>query len=167
MTMTQKFINKQQHSYTCGPVAVLNALKWLGYGKTTSYRETLLWFYQFGLCSEIGMKPKQLSKSLKALKIPYKRKSYASIQDIEKALDDGKTVVANYMWYYRGRCGKHYVFIDRHTDKSFRAWNYTSTGTAPWLTKKKLAQWFRCNKRFLNKQEPEERKPVIWVIDSG
>lgn len=162
MAVTRKFINKQQHNHTCGAVAVLNAMKWLGC-KHTSYRANLPWFNQSHITQDRrGMWPNNISHALNLLGIDYKRKNFATIRDIEDALDDDKSVILLFRWYSSGEYGHHYTFIDRHTDKSFQAWNW-KYGSEPWLSKKLLTQWFRCMHRWQKDNCPYF--PVIWVVD--
>ncbi len=160
MAITRKYINKQQHSYSCGPVAILNVRKWLGC-KHTGYRKNIGHFRSFGYSGD-GMWPRYLSITLNKMKIKYKRKNNATMTDIEKALDKGCSVVLNYAWHNR-EDGAHYAFIDKHTVKSVRAWNWSDIHKTPYLSKKQLRKWFRYSNKYYNKRW-NEVKPIIWVI---
>lgn len=146
---------------SCGPVVILNVRKWLGRNHT-SYREHLYLFEKWGF-DEDGMWPKDLSRALNAMGIRYKRKSFAVVTDIEKALKNGNSVILSYAWHHKGRRGAHYVFIDRDTGKHFRAWNWSNTSKTPYISKLLLRRFFRFSKSSYNKKW-KERKPIVWVI---
>ena len=162
MATNRRFINKQQHATSCGPVAILNVRKWLG-RKHTAYRPNLHHFEKWGYDEE-GMWPRELSRALNAMKIKYRRKSLVNIKDIEKAVSLGHSVILCYAWVGKdGSSGTHYVFIDRDTGKCFRAWNYSSSWKTPYLSKVLLRKWFKHSKDRYNKTW-RNGNPIMWVI---
>ena len=140
-----RFINKQQHTTSCGPVAAINAVKWAG-GKL-AYREilglfkTLCWNSSAGR----GQYPKYMSSNLNLFGLKYKKMSYPKISDIEAALDKGNGVILCYKWYQDNKTSGHYVFIDKHTPKYFNAYNSTLDGN-PKESKNELRKWMRSSK---------------------
>lgn len=150
---------------SCGPVAILNVRKWLG-KKHTAYRENLHHFESMGFCYETGMEPRSLSKTLNKMKIKYKRKSLAAIEDIEEAIDNDNLVILQFAWYCKkdGFHGAHYVVIDKHTDKSFKAWNYSWEIKGPWIKKSEFKKDFLYTRRYYNRMY-DRTSPIIWIIN--
>lgn len=137
-------INKQQHKTTCGPVAIVNALRWMGYCNTydemVEFAKEHLDFKhrgfkhprekQFGVCYS------QLQLGLKTLGIKHKLIRKATLSDVTKALNEGKAVILRFQW---NRKYGHYVFIDKHTKKFVRAWNFLDKkNKTPIVSKSKL-----------------------------
>jgi hypothetical protein len=160
MAINRRFINQQQHSTSCGPVALLNVRKWLGL-KHTAYRENLYHFEQWGY-DEDGMWAKDLSRALRAMKIKYRRTSHASIDVLQDILRRGNAAIVCYAHHRDGEEYGHYVFVDKETPRTFRAWNWTSKLKSPYMSKRLLSRWFRFSK-FYSKRN-ESRHPIIWEI---
>lgn len=150
-------INKQQHTTSCGPVAVMNTIKWLGgslpYRGYIDMFKTLYW----NTGGQSGQYPKYISSGLKLFDIKYKRTFHPVVKNIEDALDRGNGVILLYKWYIKGRSGGHYVFIDKHTPKYFRAYNSRLSGI-PVESKDRFRSWFRSSKRH------GEYRPQMWEI---
>ena len=149
MAINRRYINKQQHATSCGPVAVLNALKWLG--RKVSYREMFPFFEELGYDPDWGQTHWWFSRSLSAFKIKYKRFSNITVSDMERELDRGNTIILNYAWDPNNR---HYFFITGHTDKKFTVWNQSRS------TKKYFRKQFRNGRRRDNGLD----HPKMWVI---
>ena len=152
-----RFINKQQHTTSCGPVAVINAIKWLGisipYRKYINMFKMLYW----STGGQRGQYPKYISSGLKLFGVKYKKLYHPTIKDIEEAIDRGSGVILQYKWYHKGNIGGHYVFIDHHTPTRFRAYNARKDGT-PVEDKKYLKKWMTRSKK------EGSYRPQMWEI---
>ncbi len=150
-------INKQPHKSSCGPVVVMNAIKLLGgslpYRKYVDLFKTLYWTTggQNGQC------PKYVSSGLKLFGIKYKKKMYPVVSDIEEAIDRGNAVILLYKWYRKGRSKGHYVLIDKHTPKRFRAYNNRKNGSSI-QCKKQLRYYMSSSKKT------DSNRPQMWEI---
>ncbi|KKN65725.1 hypothetical protein LCGC14_0478640 [marine sediment metagenome] len=131
-------INKQRHKTSCGPVAILNALKWKGYhdsyADVISFAKRRLSFKHHGS----GMHWIYISQALDVLDIRYKIIHKATLVDITRELDRDRAVI---LFFQYGGHHAHYIFIDKHTEKFVRAWNMGNN--TPRLSKKRL------NKRII------------------
>ncbi len=152
-----RYINKQPDGYSCGPVAVMNAIKWLG-GKM-SFKKDRDIFTGFG-CDKDGTNRLELTESLKAFNIKHKYYKTTTIKDIERCLARGSSVILLYKLYVERGSWGHCVFIDKDNDWWFKSYNFTKEGiyVAP---KFLLGQWFRSSRRWSNKKF---KYPVMWEI---
>lgn len=150
MTIYRKYINKQQHKLSCGPVAILNAIKWLRW-KGISYREMFPLFYGLGFNHEHGQTNWWFSRALNLLNIKHKFKQNITMTDIENALDAGHAVVVNYAWSLNCR---HYFFVTGHTNKKLVTWN-------SW---KKHKDFFRRHFKNSKRRDNGRDYPKMWII---
>ena len=134
-----RYITRQPHNMSCGPVAVINALKWLGYSAT--YRDHI---NSFEWSYKNGIRHSKITKSLREYGVKFKIKENPTVSNIEKALDNGRSVMLSWCWYSNSngkkKSGRHCVFIDKHTSTQIMSKN--TWGLHPsnkdFLTKKKL-----------------------------
>ena len=149
-----RYIRHQPHGMSCGPVAVLNALKWLGY--SASYRDHI---FNFEWDFKNGTRHNSITQSLREYGVKFKIKSNPTAADIERILDNGRSVVLSWAWYEGGRSARHCIFIDGHTLTIFlskNTWSNKST-KKDLMPKKTLNKYFRIGKRH-------DVKPKIWEI---
>lgn len=149
-------INKQQHKTTCGPVAVVNALRWMGYCNT--YDEIVEFFKEhFGFehnpppRRSRGVSCCKLRRGLQKLRIKHRLIQKANLSDITRALDDGKAVILRFQW---NRRFGHYVFIDKHTKNFVRAWNMLHSNKTPLVSKKKIRKHITYTNRLKANRGP-------------
>lgn len=146
-----RYITKQRHSASCGPVAVINILKWLG--RHATYDSHLKKFLKLGWDVKDGMQFNKFSKSLKHFKIKYKRHIQPSMREVIQMLDRGHAIVVLYKWFYRGRSGAHYAAIFGYDDIHFSAKN-AECAKYRFI----LGEFFRSAKRH------SHIYPVVWEI---
>lgn len=111
----------QPDDYSCGPIAILNALKWAGLD--ASLRESLP-FLQFG-CRTIdpetphdlesnGTTDTDFDRVLRYVlkgKFRVRRKKHPKLSDIENHCMGGGAVALSYYWNEGGEFGDHFCFI--------------------------------------------------------
>lgn len=132
-----RYVNIQPHKSSCGPVAIINALKWLGC--STSYRKMLPFF---NWNTEEGMHFDEMTQDLRKLGLRFKVVDYPTIKDMERELDKGRALVYAYYWFEKFERSGHYVFVDRHTPKMFSVKNNSDVGRA-FLSKSKVTTYAR------------------------
>lgn len=136
-------INRQQHTFTCGPVAILNALEWLGV-KPFKYKEFVKMVVDIEL-GIAGMWFRDLLIILRFLGVKHRALRNPVTADIERELEAGNSVIFLFRWVDTGKNedGGHYIFIDAQTDTKFRAWNLSRNNKTPWIKKSTLQYWIQ------------------------
>ena len=157
----KRFITKQQHNDTCGPVAIINALKWLGYSAV--YRDMVEDFRKLG-CDE-GTSCYDLRRMLNAYGVKYKLHKRSSVKDIERILDRGNAAIVGYDWVHEESRSGHYIFIDFHLEKWFNAYNYKSGFETGMLRKDTLDAYFYATRKYRKDAKNSQKwMPVVWEI---
>jgi hypothetical protein len=118
----KRYIKQQQHSTSCGPVAVLNALKWLGY--SAPYRENIDTFKSLGWNPEVGSYSGDMNKYLKHFDIKYKLHKKPTVAKMKKILKNGNAIIFAYDRVTEYTAAGHVIFIDFHSIGYFNAYNY-------------------------------------------
>ena len=119
--MTVKYV-KQQDRFRCGPVAIINAMRWAG--KDVSYKKAIPRLTTSCKCkSPKGTKFRPFIKTLrKEGKRLFKIRSIVEplFCEIEDALLEGDAVV----WNFKGQFGRHYALIVDMKKKTFGVANF-------------------------------------------
>jgi hypothetical protein len=139
-----RYIEKQPEYNTCGPVAVMNALKWLR--QPINYKQYISIFKDF--CHEDvfdGTWKCDLINYLKLFKIRYKLMPPPTIKKIEKYINNGYGVILGFDWFYSKT--KHMVFIDKQTKDFFIVHNYSKINNKTNRASKKYLN--RCLKQYI------------------
>ena len=140
-------INRQQHRNSCGPTALLNTIKWLGVYKHVTYKDVMYVCHNSDRYnSKTGMVRSNLRSMLKDIRIKHHVIRRVTFKDIDYELDRGNAVILQ----YHHDTGGHYIFIDKYTDKFYRAWNDTKFNKGPYRARKSLAKWIRHSHRVFN-----------------
>lgn len=89
---------KQRDKSSCGPIALINILKWLGYHITYDFLDIARWAcdWQDGRCIDAGTLDRDMNKALKYFKIKNKKILNPKIKDINKHLKAGGIVLIGY-----------------------------------------------------------------------
>jgi len=154
-----RYIEKQPHKASCGPVAVINALKWLG--KPATYRTHLKKCKKLGYpTNPAGTSRRLLSRFLRYFKIKYKRVTRPTLNDITKELDKGNAIILLYRTYSESGSWGHYTFINGYNDWGFKSKNALVPKFRPII-----ADFFRWSKRA--KTDGWNKVPTMWVIYKG
>lgn len=88
---------KQKDNFNCGPVAVINTLKWLGFNISYDWLSDVRDACQ---CTRNGTSDLDFEKALKYFKIKKKRRIQPSQKDIDKHIDSGGAVLISYFNTY-------------------------------------------------------------------
>jgi len=114
-----KYINIQQEPYSCGPVAIINTMKYLG--QPVIYRKEMKKFKNIKEYDpNKGILPYNFSKILNKKGIKYKRHNISTVTELENILDKGNSLILNFCWDYQSR---HYAFIIGHTPLKMKSYN--------------------------------------------
>jgi len=120
------YIKKQQHKLSCGPVAIMNALKWLG--ESVSYKKDLKLFEQIGYTIKHGWWRHELRRGLNYFNIKHKLYKQPTLQDMKNILKRGNSIILAYDWFAENSDGGHYIFMDSYNGKYFQAYNVSKKG---------------------------------------
>ena len=121
---------KQKDNSSCGPIALINTLKWLGFKTSCDFLLTAR-----NLCKwdEDGTTDLNLERALKYFNIKKKRKVQPSLDDIDKHIDSGGAVLISYFNIYSmsgfkkdaghfalciGRTSRTYMMINDRTNRT-------------------------------------------------
>lgn len=104
----------QQKPYTCGPVSLLNVLQLKGdFSRTEDELAELC-----DAKPEIGTSNENMVKVAKQIDLGViEVKQDASVEDLERSIDQGLSVIICYRHLYSG--GGHYGLITEHDEKAF------------------------------------------------
>ena len=142
----------QRNKFSCGPVAILNSLKWAGC--RAAYREVIPSLCQLCEC----VRPKgtyhdPFDRALRAVAKPagmhVRRVFHPKLAEVENHLEEGGAVILNYVYRPRiGRDWRHFILMVDigQGGKHFLLVNDHKTGPpAQWVTRRELK---RINFRF-------------------
>jgi hypothetical protein len=135
-------INKQQRRTSCGPTAAYNALQWLGH-KVPFHELYNLATKEGYYRPSHGMSFKAIKYLLIKLQVKLIVKHHVRLQDIDKELQKGNSVILQYLTATSG----HFVFIDKKTTKYYKIWNYCTYNKTPYTARKSIANWIRYSHR--------------------
>jgi predicted double-glycine peptidase len=143
---------RQRDTYSCGPIAIINTLKWLGHENITY--KLLPAIRMMCKCEyEFGTHDLDLERTLKALGIKKKRKVVPTIKEIDKHLDNDGIIILQYsITPFDG----HYVLCIRRTAKSYFLVNDSNDRTISRMSRgvfKRLIKW-----------DKNDEKPWAWFI---
>ncbi len=139
---------KQRDKYRCGPVALMNILKWGGRWLTyDDMRDSLT-----ALCrctpeggtgwGKFDQGLRKVAKRHKGFTVEKVRRP--RLAEIEAHLRGGGALVLNYQWEYLGNENRHYSLMVGISDsgRSFRIVNGRKRGrAAKWIRREKFKNW--------------------------
>lgn len=115
--MTSRWI-KQRNGFGCGPVAIINLLKWLG--EPVSYEASYPYWKKKCSCSEHGTPLRSFVNCLYSLDgIKIMPRSFPSVGLIGEAVSNGRAVVMKSAYKEGHSLTGHYFLVTDQTDKSF------------------------------------------------
>lgn len=166
--MSQARYVKQRDKYSCGPVALMNILKWGG--SLLSYDDQRDPLTTLCKCtSDDGTKWGKFDQALR--KVSKRHKGFTvekvrrpTLTEIEEHLRAGGALVLNYHWQYRGKEDRHYSIVVGVSDsgRSFRVVNGRKRGrAAKWIRREKFKNW---EQRF-QRTDPHHQAWFISLTD--
>jgi len=159
---------KQRDKYSCGPVAIMNVLKWAGYA--FNYEDSLPVLQKLCKCISVtGTKHANFDRALRLVTSRFKvfkvrRVHRPKLWQIEEHLREGGLVILNYYWRKDEEGHRHFMLLDGVSDsgKSFSTINDFSKGPAyRRMTRRKFKRW---NLRF-QKHDPHYKAWFISLKD--
>ena len=130
----------QKNLYSCGPIAILNTLKWLGF--PISYKQHYCFWKKKCLCTKEGTHQHYFQKCLDNIKnATITSKNLPTISYIEQSIQNNQLVVmkSSYMLEKRKVEG-HFFIISDMTDEQFFCVNVE--GKHIWYDKNLFAQYY-------------------------
>lgn len=128
-------INVQRNRFCCGPVAVYNLCKGLGYNFT--YQEVEQYMLEQG-CYRIKIGTNNVPlHDLLVDQFDY-RHLKASLKDLDDALELSPVIIM-----HRTKKGWHYIMVESKTTNGYVAYNTKRGRKAKWISRKELAQKIR------------------------
>jgi hypothetical protein len=108
---------RQRNGFSCGPVAIMNLLKWLG--ESVSYETDYpFWRKRLG-CESWGTPLKLFVKNLYGLEgVKITPRNCPSLGLLDDALTSGRAVVMKSAYLERGTMMGHYFLVTAITEKS-------------------------------------------------
>lgn len=142
---------KQRDRYTCGPIAVINALKWAGV--KVSYNSHFNRIKKISKCKFDGVDYDGITKAIKNYKSIFTmwENHFVRISDIDAYLKSGASIILEY--YYKDlespdKYSGHFVFISGKWGKYFLLVNNYQKGPALQLCKRRELINMLKNKTF-------------------
>ncbi len=143
---------KQRDGYSCGPVAIMNVVKWAGL--TFSYKNEIKFFQSICGCRPVfGTNHSNFEKALYTIArevegLKVKRVYKPKLWQIEDHLGAGGIIILNYYWKRAGTHARHFMILNRvsNSGKSFLTINdYRAGPAARWTSRETFK---RVNLRF-------------------
>lgn len=148
---------RQYDSFRCGPVAVVNAMKWLG--KTATYETMLRLSKKMKSITVTGTERPAMKKQMHKLGnvvLIYK----PCISRIDSELDAGKLVILNFRWVNGKKEGLHYAVLYKRTPKFYYGWNIFRNQTSGKVRRKVMTR------EFLKQVKRKTRiYPIAWFLE--
>jgi len=146
---------KQRDKYSCGPIAILNAIKWSGIKATySSHFKRVSKLSNSGIC---GIDNHDITKALNNYKkLKYRIKKHITVEELEKHLIKGGSAIVGYDFRIDGEDVGHYSFIAGKKDRRFVIINHFVDKKIGHLTKKEI--------NYILKYRGYEDSPYAWLI---
>jgi len=155
-----RYVKQPRDTYICGPVAVINALKWAGSNTTLKDLKKVKNVCEYNL----GVKSGDVSRALRKLGRPYLKficRRYATIDKIDEHLDKGGFIIL--LTSVRKPDGKrrgHYWAISYKHDDLYKAHNVEDRDGS-------LVHSYISRNRVLELMQNSIRKhgdPRVWLV---
>lgn len=117
---------KQRDQFRCGPIAIINVLKWAGLPAT--YKTIDLFSIIMRTNENKGTKRLEITKALKLFDpvIKFKHKNKPTSDDIRNHLDSNRIALVLIRWIdEKKKAHGHYFVIDRVSNNNFNCINYS------------------------------------------
>ena len=167
----KRYLN-QKDDYSCGPIAIVNAFKWLGYSATT--KDLIVLRKVCELDKDYGVTIEGLNNGLKYMCKKYKhpkirKTKKVTIKRIEKLISQGKAVLVDLGWMRPelGTTAGHYFLIHK-TVSGFltkdAAFFRTINGPVKYKTNKVVPYLVRTDLAWILKHR-QSGWPTAWILN--
>ena len=141
---------KQRDEYSCGPVAIINILKWLGVNATYKWLPAV---QNLCRCDIDGTSTADIESALKRLCIKYKKRMSPSLKKIDDHLNRNGIALVEY--YYAQDEG-HFALCIKKTKKQYTLVNDVKEITVSRIYRKGFIKLIRSHR--------VNEAPLIWFI---
>jgi len=123
---------RQRNGTTCGPIAIMNLLKWLG--RPITYHKDYKYYKKKCRCKEYGTELSDFVSVLYGIEgIKISPRTVPNIGVIDEAISQGRAVVMKSALIEGGEILGHYFIVTERTDKSFFCVNVNNKHS--WISK--------------------------------
>lgn len=130
---------RQKNGSSCGPVALLNLLKWLG--RDVSYDKDFSYWKERCCCDRHGTPLDAFLNALHSIDgIGVQPRIRPSVEVIDSALQRGRIAVMKSAFNFDGEVEGHFFLVTERTNKSFYCVNVYCGHR--WLTKDRFEAWW-------------------------
>jgi len=146
-----KYVRQRDHT-SCGPVAIINILKWLGFNVTYGeYIDVLRAMCRCEPGPRGGTESADMARALRRLKIKYKKYKMPSIKQVDQHLDNGGIILLDYQIPYSTKAGKlifdkgewHFALCIGRTSKTYVVVNDGTKHTVGRRSRKTMKALFK------------------------
>jgi hypothetical protein len=146
----------QRDEYSCGPIAIINALKWLGYAFTGADLPKLRRWCQTD--KYLGTPTKSMTATLAKLGIKSTLKYRITFSELNMYLKQGKCVIIGSYGFGKNKDDGHWYFVPEKSGDGFRVINLEVQNNTV-ISKEEL-------KRVLKDKTNDAGWPVAIVIEA-
>lgn len=129
---------RQRNRFSCGPIAILNSLKWAG--QKVTYEGWYRNLKRACGCNRIfGTNQKIFDKNLRYLGshlFTIRKRNRPKLSEIEKHVTNGGAVLLSYYWNNNGYSGRHFALIVDYDGKYFTVVNDSRVETVMKISRK-------------------------------
>lgn len=152
----------QRDQYSCGPLAILNILKWAGYDITSKYLPNLR---RYCKTDENGTDTKNISKVLERYsKLKVECVPFITIKNLHNHIENGGAAIIEVSWFdeiKKQTTGHYYIIVGMFkysNTTSYKVINWRSGFTKNMANRKAIVREFR-------KCIRSENNPRAWLIE--
>ena len=146
---------RQRDNYNCGPVAIINALKFFGERAT---QKDISRIAKIVNCkSPHGTSPKNMNKGINKI-FKCEKMEDPTMRDIDQILLNGNPVILNYLIQENGERWGHYIFIPRRETDGFIIINENKNRTVDLVNRTTISKWLKLKKNKIHTY------PRIWIL---
>ena len=152
----------QRDGFSCGPISILNVLKWAGYDVTSKYLADLK---RYCKTDKGGTDTKNITKVLQRYsKLKYQCVPFIKVQDLHNHIKNGGSAIVEISWFDKKKketTGHYYAIVgilEYGNVVSYKAINWKIGFTQNFADRKAIVKEFRkCMK--------SEENPKAWLIE--
>ncbi len=154
----------QRDKSSCGPIAILNILKWAG--KKISAKKNINIIRDMckcGMYGNLGTRPSRLDiviNNIKSIKVK-RTKHFAKMGEVNKHIDSGGACVMRIVWSDRKKTQGHYTLCVGRNKRGYKMVNlYSDRKTLCYANKKQMKEMLYNSVLDFNGRAD----PIVWFI---